>query len=95
MWRTYSSEVYPLKLPFDIQSSSESLDVGDTVAIMKGRKHGSGIVTKSGKRKTEVHTTEDKKEWFENKCLHKITDEIWEHRIRRAIKEKQKEKTDN
>jgi len=95
MWNTHSSEVYTLKLPFDIKSSADALEVGDTVAIMHGAKHGSGIITKSGKRKTEVHTTEDKKEWFENECLHKITDEVWEHRIRRAIKEKQKEKADN
>lgn len=95
MWRTYLSEVYPLKLPFDLKQSKEKLEVGDTVAIIRGEKHGSGIVTEASKRKTEVHTTEDKKEWFENECLHKITDEIWEHRIRRAIKEKQKEKTDN
>lgn len=79
-----------MRLPFDLKENKEPLEVGDTVAIMQGAKHGSGIVTKAGKRKAEIYTTENEKEWVENKYLHKITDETWEHRIRRAIKEKQK-----
>jgi primosomal protein N' len=78
-----------LNFPFGLPVSKEKAEVGDTVVIHFGAKHGSGIVTKTGRKKTEVHTTEDKKEWIENKYLHKIDDEVWEHRIRRAIKEKQ------
>jgi preprotein translocase subunit YajC len=83
MWKHYPMEVH-LSMK---KRRMEKIKKGDAVVIMGGLCHGSGIVIKNERKRSLVHTTEQKVEWYDKKDLDTVTGSVWETRIREAVKE--------